>query len=124
MNYKYAPIYKYALFFLIIYMFLKHQYILTPMKILSNAITITLIIMVLDYIIIRNHPSLLENYSDSDHHRSHDKKHKKKSRHDKKSFDEELEKFTDVMDDDEIDDIIESIDSKSDDLNWMTSDDF
>lgn len=70
MEYKYAPIYKYVVLFILIYMFMKHQRIIPQNKILLNSLTITIIFAILDYMIIRNHPQLLntkENkYLDSD----------------------------------------------------------
>ena len=61
MDYKYPPIYKYAVFFIAIYMFLKHQQLMTPDKLLVNSIVMTLIMILIDFVIINNHPNLLEN---------------------------------------------------------------
>lgn len=61
MNYKYPPIYKYGILLLIVYMFLKHQYIMTSNKLLINSVVITLFVIVLDYILIKNHPGPMEN---------------------------------------------------------------
>jgi hypothetical protein len=60
MDYKYPPIYKYGLMMLLIFMYFKHQHIMTHDKILTNSIAITCFIAVLDYILIRNHPTPLE----------------------------------------------------------------
>ena len=60
MDYKYPPIYKYGLLMLLIFMYFKHQRIMSHDKILINSIVITCIIVVLDYILIRNHPAPLE----------------------------------------------------------------
>jgi hypothetical protein len=60
MNYKYPPIYKYGLFFIAIYMFLKHQQLMTPDKLLVNSVVIALMIAIIDYIIIDNHPGIFE----------------------------------------------------------------
>lgn len=54
--YKYPPIYKYGFLLLTIYMLMKHQKIMTPDKLLTNSIIITLIIGIVDYAIIDNHP--------------------------------------------------------------------
>lgn len=101
MNYKYPPIYKYGLLLLTIYMFIKHQKIMTSDKILLNAVLITLIIFIFDNIIIQDHPSLLEDVNL--------KKNQNNS--------EETEDFESELSDDEIDEIINSyntdIDSRS-----------
>jgi len=61
MKYKYPPVYKYGLLLLTIYMFLKHQKILTSEKILINSVLIILIFFIFDNIIIDQHPNLLED---------------------------------------------------------------
>ena len=70
-HYKFSPFYKYALFLLIVYMFIKHQKIMSQEKLLTNSLIITLIICLLDYIIIDNHPhpfmsNILDDSSDED----------------------------------------------------------
>ena len=57
-TYKYPPIYKYGFLLLVIYMFMKYQKIMTNDKLLINSIIITLIILIVDNIIINNHPML------------------------------------------------------------------
>lgn len=96
MNYKYPPIYKYGLLLLTIYMFIKHQKILTQDKILLNSVLITLIIFVFDNIIIKNHPTLLENSKEQKH----------------TDFDEETtyDDFENELSDDEINEIRDSYD--------------
>lgn len=56
MNYKYSPIYKYGILFVVIYMFLKYQRIIPNDKLLLNSIVITLIIVMFDYMFIDEHP--------------------------------------------------------------------
>lgn len=63
MNYKYAPIYKYGFILLTIYMLLKHQKLMSQDKLLINSIIITLIVVLIDYIIIDNHPMPLDDIS-------------------------------------------------------------
>lgn len=92
MNYKYPPIYKYGLLLLTIYMFIKHQKILTPDKILFNSVLIVLIIFIFDNVIIKDHPTLLEE-------------NKKNTN----NFDEEDE-FENELSDDELEEIIRSYD--------------
>lgn len=64
-KYKYPPIYKYSFLLLVIYMLIKHQKIMSQDKLLTNSIIITLIILIIDWIVVENHPSLFEEtYSD------------------------------------------------------------
>lgn len=94
MNYKYPPIYKYGLLLLTIYMFIKHQKILPPDKILINSIFITLIVFIYDNIIIKNHPSILLDNSN-----------KKR---------EYIEDFEEELSEDEINTIINSFNDDAD----------
>lgn len=57
-SYKYPPIYKYSFLLLIIFMFFKHQKILSQEKILINTILITLFVGFIDHVMIENHPNL------------------------------------------------------------------
>lgn len=99
MNYKYPPIYKYGLLLLTIYMFIKHQKIMTSDKILLNSVLITLIMFIFDNIIIYNHPNLLDDSKE------------KKTRADVDDTNEDLEN---ELSDDEINDIIHSYDTDID----------
>lgn len=56
MTYKYPPIYKYGFLLLTIYMLMKHQKIMAQDKLLTNSIIITLIVSMIDFAIINNHP--------------------------------------------------------------------
>ena len=85
MDYKYSPIYKYGLLLLIIYMFLKHQKVMTSDKILINSVAIVIFIGIFDYVLIRNHPSLFEQMPN--------------------------ENFEETVSEDDIDDIINSYES-------------
>lgn len=91
MDYKYPPIYKYGLIMLLIFMYFKHQRIMSHDKILTNSIVITCFVAILDYILIRNHPTPLE------------------SKQNKESKESSEEKFSD----DDIEDIINSYDEES-----------
>ena len=66
MEYKYPPIYKYALYLVLIYMFLKHQHIMPLDKLLINSIVIVLITIAIDYIIIKNHTPIFGNDSEEE----------------------------------------------------------
>jgi hypothetical protein len=93
MNYKYPSIYKYGLLLLVIYMFIKHQKIMSADKMLLNSVIITLLVFILDNIIIKDHPTLLEET------------YKRKSKKSDDDFDEQ-----DDISDDELDEIINSYD--------------
>ena len=56
MIYSYPPIYKYCFLFLIIYMFIKHQKIMLPNVLLLNTIFFILFVVLIDYILIEDHP--------------------------------------------------------------------
>lgn len=58
MNYKYPPIYKYGFLLLTIYMLIKHQNLMPQDKLLTNSIIITIIVGIVDFVIINNHPFL------------------------------------------------------------------
>jgi hypothetical protein len=100
MNYKYPPVYKYALFLLLTYAFLRHQHIMPLDKILFNSIAITFMIIALDYLIIRDHVTLLDNTKTEQFTKNND-----------------LVVDTTIIDDDEIDDIIDACDSNDDDFD-------
>ncbi len=61
MNYKYPPIYKYALLFAIIYMFLKYQNMMNGESLIVNTSIIVLFVSMLDYILINKHPKFFGN---------------------------------------------------------------
>jgi hypothetical protein len=77
MHYKQPPIYKYGLMLILIYLFIKHQRIIPNDKILKNAVVISLMMIILDYIIIHKHPYPLENA----HKKKKEKKIKKEDEH-------------------------------------------
>jgi hypothetical protein len=92
MKYKYSPIYKYAFILLAIYMFFKHQNIMSSDKLIIHSIIIVAIIIMTDYIIIKNHPSIIDvtNY---------------------KIVSDNEEFFDDIALDDDFDEIIDSYDN-------------
>ncbi len=61
MTYKYPPIYKYGFLLLVIYMLMKHQKIMSQDKLLTNSIIVTLIVGIVDYMVINNHPFLFSD---------------------------------------------------------------
>lgn len=56
MKYKYPPLYKYIAYFVIIYMFFRHQKILPKDKMLVNSLVLSIIVITLDYLFIERHP--------------------------------------------------------------------
>jgi len=59
MEYKALPFYKYLIIFIMIYMFFQHARQITRDKFLVIAIIIVSMVIALDYIIIDNHPSII-----------------------------------------------------------------
>jgi hypothetical protein len=98
MDYKYVPIYKYAIFLITSYTFLKHQNIIPMNKLLINVVLLTLLIMGLDFVLIRHHPYPFNMTDKIDDNYTYEKSHSKKSEH-----------FS-LINENEIDDIIESCD--------------
>lgn len=60
MEYRYPPLYKYIVFLLILFLFLKHYKYITQDKYLIISILATLLIVLLDYMLIFDHPNILE----------------------------------------------------------------
>lgn len=56
MEYRYSPIYKYIVLFIVIFLFFKHQKIIQDDLAIVNAIIITLMLVTFDYILIKDHP--------------------------------------------------------------------
>jgi hypothetical protein len=95
-------------------MFLKYQRIMTPDKLLYNSIIIIVIFGIIDYIIIDNHPYLLENFDD-----------------DKDDKEDKYEKYNKDDDDFDLDSIIDTINSSNkndddddDDDDYVYSDNY
>lgn len=59
MNYKYPPIYKYIILLILITTFLRYYQIINKDSFLLIAGIFTYMVFIFDYILIRNHPSLL-----------------------------------------------------------------
>lgn len=60
MDYKYPPVFKYILLLLCIFMFIKHLKIMSNKDDLIISISTLFIIIVFDYIMIDEHPDLLD----------------------------------------------------------------
>lgn len=109
MKYKYPSIYKYGLLLLIIYMFFKHQNSMSSDKLLTNSIVITIIVGLIDFIIIKNHPNLLE--TESQQEKEYQKQIERERREKEKR---EKEKEEETLSDEDIDEIINSYDIYTD----------
>jgi hypothetical protein len=59
MEYKYHPIIKYLTFFVIVYLFLRHQTLMKNEILLANTLVISMYYIVLDYLFISQHHNIL-----------------------------------------------------------------
>jgi len=70
MEYKYHPLIKYITFFIIVYLFLRHQSMMKGEILMANTLVIMVYYIILDHIFISNHENLIssstESYFDSD----------------------------------------------------------
>ena len=68
MEYKLPPLYKYIIFSIILYLFLRNYKYISQDKFIIIAVLITLLIILLDYMFIIDHPNILEteNFDDLD----------------------------------------------------------
>jgi len=81
-------------------MFFKHQNIMDSQKLLSNSIAIVCMLIILDYVLIKNHPHIIDNQKIKSN-----KKHKsKKSKKVEKFEDEDTQESDDSDKSDESDD--------------------
>ena len=64
MEYKYHPIYKYTVFFVLIYMYLRYENLMKHDVLLLTSLIITVFIMILDHMFIHNHITLVQPLSD------------------------------------------------------------
>jgi len=94
MNYKYPPIYKYIILLILITTFLRYYQIINKDSFLLIAGIFTYMVFIFDYILIRNHPSLLteptndienENINNNESKKIIYIKKEKKSKKDKKN---------------------------------------
>ena len=59
MEYRYSPLYKYLAFLIILFLFLRQYKQISQDKYLIIAILITLLVILLDYMLIFDHPTIL-----------------------------------------------------------------
>lgn len=64
MNYIYPPLYKYIAFIIIFFMFMRYYKVITQSNYLIVALVATIILILLDYFLIYNHPNLIATDSD------------------------------------------------------------
>ena len=64
MEYRYPPLYKYIIIFVIVFLFLRYYNYITPDKYLWIALFVTILIILLDYMIISDHPNVMHNRED------------------------------------------------------------
>ena len=64
MEYKYHPTFKHLTYFVIIYMFLRHQKLMPNDILLINSVILTLFLIILDHILISGHISPFESLSE------------------------------------------------------------
>jgi hypothetical protein len=64
MEYKYHPIIKYFTFFVIVYLFLRHQNLMKNEILLANTLVITMYYIILDYLFISQHQNIFSNEAD------------------------------------------------------------
>lgn len=60
MQYRYPPLYKYIVLFIMIYMFHRHDKVVQPIKALLNSLMFVFMIIAVDYIMIQNHCNIIE----------------------------------------------------------------
>jgi hypothetical protein len=66
MNYKYPPIYKYIILLILITTFLRYYKVITKDNFLLIAGIFTYMVFLFDFVLIKNHPSLLTDDMDSE----------------------------------------------------------
>jgi hypothetical protein len=64
MEYKYHPTFKHLAYFVIIYMFLRHQKLMPNDILLINSVILTLFLIILDHMLISGHISPFESLSE------------------------------------------------------------
>ena len=103
MEYKYHPIIKHLTYFILCYLFLRHQYLMSNQILIINSVILTLFVIVLDHIFINGHISPLEplnyEYVDEEEIKKIEKQIKKEKRRNKKKQKTRKIKLADPHDD-------------------------
>ena len=84
MEYKYHPIIKHVTYFILIYLFLRHQKLMPNDILLINTVILTLFVIILDQLFIDNHPTPFDSITDDYIDEEEVKKIKKKLKKEKK----------------------------------------
>lgn len=93
MEYQYYPIVKHVTYFILIYLFLRHQKLMANDILIINSVILTLFMIIVDHMFISNHPSPFDksdNYIDEDEVKKIKKKIKKEKKKNKKKSDDKL----------------------------------
>jgi hypothetical protein len=97
MEYKYHPILKYAIFIVLIFGIFRYENVI-PINILLQIIsTCVFLLIILDFVLIRNHPYLINFEDEKDDEEEIEEKHKKNKKDDDIDIDE-----IPIHDDDEL----------------------
>ena len=64
MEYKYHPIYKYVVFFILTYMYLRYENLMKHDVLLLTSVIITVFAMIIDHMFIHNHLTIIQPLSD------------------------------------------------------------
>ena len=110
MEYKYHPIYKYGVFFILTYTFLRHQELMEHNLLLLNCALITIFVMIVDQMFIHNHITIVQPLSDQyfdqekmaqlDIEIKREEKKKKKNKKNKKNAESDGELGDELVQDD------------------------
>lgn len=66
MEYKYLPLYKYLTFALITFLFLKYENLIDQYLLFQITAVLTFIFIILDMILIKDHPQIIDINDDDD----------------------------------------------------------
>lgn len=97
MNYQYSPIYKYILLVILITCFLNYYTNISKSDFLLLGVLFTSLFLLSDYIIIENHPYLLDEYTENTSNLKNNNKSNKKNNVINEI--DLMETFTDDLDD-------------------------
>lgn len=127
MNYKYPPIYKYIILLILITTFLRYYKVITKDNFLLIAGIFTYMVFLFDFVLIKNHPSLLTDDMDDNEEFCGNvaskkiiyvKKNKKKDIVvDEDKFEKELDELNKQIEDTESENLTEEIQKQLDELD-------
>ncbi len=130
MNYKYPPIYKYIILLILITSFLRYYKLITKENFLLIAGIFTYMSFIFDYVLINNHPSLLnDNQNEEDDKINKKTIYIKKQKNNKKNIklikntENEINKLDEILDEESINfnnDYIEEFNNYDSDTENLT----